>query len=151
MSDSNWPEPTPEPGEPPRVLTWLAYAAIAAGALFLISIGANWRLPQFDMPRIAMPDIDLRDNSGSISQQAPATNEAAEILADALLPDVDGDSVQTVPFEDCIQTMESGLPFGVPTTIEDTADRRVVRYKFLDGNLTVTCTRADSTLRIEQG
>lgn len=153
MTQSRWPEPSPDPAEPPRWPGWAIAGIIAAalGVYLANNGGGEVLLPQFDMPRIAMPDIDLRGRSESISQQAPETEEAAEILADALLPDVDGNSVQTVPFEDCIQTMESGLPFGVPAIIEDTADRRVVRYKFLDGNLTVTCTRADSTLRIEQG
>jgi hypothetical protein len=157
MTDSRWPEPSPDPAEPPRLPGW-AIAGIIAAALALFVSNSDWRarlpefaLPQFEMPRIAMPGVNTRERPDVISQQAPAEDYAAS-AAEALFPDGTRDSVQSVPFENCIEMMESSATaLGIPAVIEDNADRRVIRYKFLEGSLTVTCTRADNTLRIEQG
>lgn len=156
---SNWPEHTPEPDEPPPWRGWaIGIGAIVAIAL-LLPRDANWfgtwEAPNISMPQIDMPDIDLRGRSdntppeaqssapAAIAESIDALNEAAPADGNAL--------VRQVPYEACLGTIEqSTSAFGPPAMIEDSAERRVVRFKVSESALTITCTRADNTMIIAQ-
>lgn len=156
---TQWPEPAPEPGEAAR--RWRIGALAAVGALVLWAAlrsdglrHFSWRMPEINLPNAAMPDLRGRQNAPVNEPETPE-NEAVERITDPIAPLI-GDgarSVQSVPFETC-SVMLDDFPatLGQPALIvEDSADRRVRRYKFLDGNLTLTCARADNTLTIERG
>ena len=156
---SQWPEPTNDESEPPRWGKWGALVAIVAvlvvGANSNI-LGAAWRLPAFTMPELNMPEFSLPDMSDPASSNAPASVAIAESptfdpLAEPTTT-ADGAAVQAMPFDSCLRTLESMADsFGQETTfIEDTADRRVASFKFLDSRLTVTCSRSEGTMTVQR-
>lgn len=156
---SQWPEPTHDESEPPRWGKWGALVAIVA----VLVVGANgnmfgssWRLPAFTMPELSMPEFRLPEMSDPASSDAPASVAIAESptfnpLAEPTTT-ADGATVQTMPFDSCLRTLESMADtFGQQTAlIEDTADRRVASFKFLDSRLTVTCSRSEGTMTVQR-
>lgn len=161
---TNWPDHTPEPGEGPRWLDWAAPVAIVIGVALLLSGvgsgagGANtWRMPELSIPQIELPAITLPDLPRAEQPEPPVTvefDESAAAIAEALVPDFDSGNpvTQSVPFDDCMDTISRPESFfGPAIVVEDTADRRVARFKVQDGTITVTCSRTDGTMRIEQG
>jgi hypothetical protein len=160
---SNWPDHTPEPGESPRWWPW-GVAAVAIVAIVMLSpgddrsnaSGRGWQMPDFTMPQITLPEFDFSPPSDVISQQAPTPSAdvpaaVAAAMGDALAnPDVPI-SQQQVPFETCLSVLtDSANALGDPILIEDTNDRRVGVFKFLEGDLTVTCSRTDGTMTVQQ-
>ena len=58
---------------------------------------------------------------------------------------------QSMPFETCVQNMATRA--GVtqtPTTTIDTSDTKQVQYPVTNGQVTVTCSRANQQYTIEQ-
>ena len=108
---------------------------------------ADAALPEFTMPQITIPDFGERP-----SETPPLVSFATEGSS----PEqgaADGSIVQqAVSFEGCAQQID-GLTSPLsqrPTLVEDTADRRVAAFKFLDGDLTVICSRPDGTMTIQR-
>jgi len=155
---SQWPDPTPEPGEPPRWLGWGALGVVIAGILIWNpgGDGANgWRMPEFALPEISLPEFELPDFESRQSTETPASSSISVTEDGVLLPGAPNDAsgapvVQNVPFETCVQMIEDSPAFGEAIRVEDTAERRVVRFKTLHYNMTLTCSRADGTLSIER-
>jgi hypothetical protein len=158
MTESQWPDPTPEPGEQPRWLRWVAYAAIAVGIVFLVSASETWRgalrlpdfsMPQLEMPEIAVPEVDLRGRSEPAAESPSTIESITEGVA--TFPNAEGPIVRSLSFESCLALLaDTGARMGQePTLLENTADRRVARFKLLEGDVTVTCSRADGTMTIE--
>lgn len=158
--ESRWPEHTPEPDEPPPWRGWVMGAAAIAAVVFLLPRENNWfgswqapnfAMPEINIPEISMPEIDLRGLSGgdqpeTTSPITASVSEAVPGLADA--PHEDGQPiVQQMPLDSCVSTIEQlTTAMGAPGLIEDTPQRRVVRFKLLEGNLTVTCAAGAMTL-----
>lgn len=160
MSDSNWPEPTPEPGETPRWLRWGVIAAIvAAGAIWLDDLGGFEGVSQrFQLPEtfeIAMPEIDLRGREEAPVESAPVTAAISEAPPiDAFAASANDDSVlQDVPFDQCLEMSENmGANIGRQLVVaEDNDERRVLVIKFGEGDLRIICSRADDTMTIRHG
>ena len=155
---SNWPEHTPEPDEPPPWRGWaIGIGAIVAIAL-LLPRDANWfgawQTPSISMPEIEMPDINLRGRSEEIPAETPAPQsvDMSEGIAVGE-PSPDGAPVvQQVQYGTCLRIIENTASTlnAPPALLEDTADRRVARFKVLEGSLTLSCSRPDGTLTIEQ-
>jgi hypothetical protein len=156
---SQWPEPTHEADEPPR---WPGRAAliVIVAAVVVLTMGpnggalGNWRMPEFNLPEFSWPEMPAQAPQPS----SPSVSEASEFAATfpgdpAASADPNAPMVQAVPFESCLETIAStATSLGQPAAIiEDTAERRVARFKFLDSNLTVTCSRADGTMTIDSG
>jgi hypothetical protein len=149
---SEWPEPTPDPSEPPRWQGIAALAAAGAAIILLAANGSNWfaapRMPQIEMPKIELPDLDLRGRS---EEEAPVAPDAVQSAATAPVVDATGGQViQSIPFEACLSAIaenERGLS-QEPILLENTPDRRVAVFKFMQGDLTVVCSRADETMTI---
>jgi hypothetical protein len=159
---SEWPEPSPEPGEQPRWLGW-GVLAILVGALLWTTRDGDWtrsfadvRLPELSLPQIEMPEIDWPDfGSNDNSVQLPdgaITQESIEAIPGippVASSDFGAPIVQNVPFETCLETTEGAIEaIGSPIMLEDSPDRRVVRFKLLDGDITMTCARAEGTISI---
>lgn len=153
---SQWPEPTPEPGETPRWLGW-GVGACLIGALALLApgdddwmaeIGRSWRMPDISLPEMGMPDIDLRGRSEPTRDPGPIGELAAisEIAGEPGEPLVR----QNVGFEACAGTIAetAGVVGQEPSLIEDEGERRVAVFKFLSGDLTITC--ADGAMTVLQ-
>ncbi len=162
--ESRWPDHTPEEDEPPPWRGWaMAIGAVVALA-FLLPRDANWfgtwqapnfSMPEINLPEITVPDLDLRGRSENSrpEPQSPATAAIAEnIAAFDEAPSENGDPmVRQVPFEACIGTItQTASALGPAALIEDTPERRVVRFKMIEGALTITCSRADGTMTIAQ-
>ena len=59
---------------------------------------------------------------------------------------------QSMPFETCVQNLQvtrSGVT-QTPTTTIDTTDTKQVQYPVTNGQVTVTCTRANGQYTMEQ-
>ncbi len=159
---SEWPEPTPEPGEQPRWLGWGVLAIIVGALLWATRDGsgtpsfADWRMPQLSLPEISLPELEWPDfGSNETSVQLPdgaITQESIEAvpgIPPVASSDFGAPIVQSVPFETCLETTEGAIEtIGSPIMLEDGPDRRVVRFKLLDGDITMTCARADGTMSI---
>ncbi len=156
---SQWPEPTHDESEPPRWGKWGALVGIVA----VLVVGANsnmfgssWRLPAFAMPEFNMPEFSLPDMSDPSSSDAPASVAIAEsptfdpLAEPTTTPD--GATVQSMPFDSCVRTLESMADsFGQDIAlVEDTPDRRVANFKFIDSRLTVICSRAEGTMTVQR-
>jgi hypothetical protein len=153
---SNWPEYTPEPGESPRWPFGLIVIVAAAVLLFM----SRPNLPDFRIPDIdvaawfppAPPAVDQAE------QQPPATASISEIpgfsddygAVDPYAASADGSITRSVPFEACLETTAQLPMGGKPEVLEDNADRRVLRFHFGEGAMTITCSRRDQTMTIEQ-
>lgn len=161
---SNWPEHTPEPDEPPPWRGWAIGIAAIAAIAFLLPRDTSWfgtwespniSMPQISMPEINMPNLDLRGRSDNAppEAQSPTTaaiSESIDGLGEAAPAD-GGAMVREVPYETCLNTIEqSASAFGPPAIIDETPERRVVRFKVSEGALTITCSRADNTMTIAQ-
>lgn len=157
---SEWPEPVREPDEPPRWLGWGVWALLL-GALVWASSGENarWRMPDFALPEITLPQIrppafelpDFGANDNAQTRDAAAP-EAFESMPGAP-PGVDFNVplVEGVAFEDCVSAIEDAATvMGTPGVLEDSADRRVARFKTREGDMTFTCDRVDQTMRVER-
>lgn len=153
---SEWPEPTPEPGEPPRWIGWGVLAVVISAALWATSedrgapLFAGWRLPEISLPEIEWPDLGA-DEQGV--PQSASTQESIEAAIPGLsgANDFSAPLVQSASFDTCVETAANAAnTLGPPIMLEDTADRRVVRFKLLDGDVTITCAGADQTLIIER-
>jgi pimeloyl-ACP methyl ester carboxylesterase len=156
---SNWPDHTPEPGETPR---WWAYAVVGAviGAILFFAPGnGNWfssfRLPDMRMPEISLPEVsapDLRGRAESDPLPPPPTPSVIEgmMTGDPLPTDSLGPVVQPMAFDDCLaltRDMPNADQYAI--LLEDTADRRVTRFKSPASNLTITCSRSDGTMTMQ--
>lgn len=98
------------------------------------------------MPQINLPDWGS-DGAGDVSSQtAPITASVSE------LPSSLGQPMTEMPanLEMCQSTIAQAANAisQQPILIEDTSDRRVAVFKFIDGDLTVTC--ADGSMRMER-
>lgn len=156
---SQWPEPTPDENEPPRWGRWGVIGAVVA----LAAVAANsssFRLPDvtmpaFSLPEFTMPEFDLPEAGAPDSSDTPsvAISEAPSFspLQEPTIT-ADGATVRSMPFESCVQTLQSMADsFDQDVAlVEDTADRRVANFKFIDSRLTVTCSRADGTMTVER-
>jgi len=158
---SQWPEPEADPEERQRWWGRLALAGAAGAVLILLTNQGDqsdsWRLPELSLPHFSLPDFetpevsmpDLRGRSASDPASAP---DAQIDAISAMLgePPTDGSPfVRPASLQACMGAIDgSAQAFGPPALIEDTPDRRVARFKLLDGQLTVTC--ADGTMTIEQ-
>ena len=151
---SQWPEPTREPNEPPRwgglgaLVALIALVVVAANGSML---GSSWRLPEITMPEFSMPAFmppegPTPSESVAISE-APTFDPLSEPTTAA-----DGSTVQSMPFESCVRTLEGMADsFGQAAAfVEDTAERRVASFKFLDSRLTVTCSRSEGTMTVQR-
>jgi hypothetical protein len=155
---SQWPDPSPEPGEPPRWLGWGALVAIVAGIVIWNPGGesaGSWRLPEFRMPEITLPEFaspdasTSEDNASTLATSADIAEEASPLPP---APDFSGGApvVRNVPFETCVGMLDNSSALGPQIIVEDDADRRIVRFKLQNGNMTMTCSRADSTMTVER-
>jgi hypothetical protein len=156
---SQWPEPTPEADEPPRWPGRVALIMIVA-AIVVLTAGpnggglGNWRMPEFSLAEFSLPEMPAQAPQASSPSVSEASEYAATFPGDpAASADANAPMVQSVPFESCLETIATtATSLGQPAAIiEDTAERRVARFKFLDSNLTVTCSRADGTMTIDGG
>lgn len=133
----------------------MALAAAVGAALVLVNyendLFGSFSLPAFRLPEISMPELDLRGRAGDAPVNSPVA--AVEV---ALAPFESSGAadpiIQSVPFENCLDAIGDAVPgFGPPALLEDTSDRRVARFKLLEGAITVTCSRRDGTMTIERG
>jgi hypothetical protein len=156
---SQWPEPTPEADEPPRWPGRVALIMIVA-AIVVLTAGpnggglGNWRMPEFSLAEFSLPEMPAQAPQASSPSVSEASEYAATFPGDpAASADANAPMVQSAPFESCLETIATtATSLGQPAAIiEDTAERRVARFKFLDSNLTVTCSRADGTMTIDGG
>jgi hypothetical protein len=155
---SNWPEHTPEPDEPPSWRGWaIGIGAIVAIALLLprdANWFGDWQVPSITMPEIEMPNLNLRGRSNENPAQTPAPQSVKVSEGIAVgEPSPDGAPVvQQVSFDRCLRIIENTASTlnAAPALLEDTADRRVARFKVIEGNLTLSCSRPDGTLTVEQ-
>jgi hypothetical protein len=156
--ESNWPEHTPEPDEPPRWRGWAIGIGVIVAIALLLPRDANWldawQMPSISMPEMEMPDINLRGRSDETPAEAPAPQsvEVSEGIAVGE-PSPDGAPVvEQVSFERCLRIIENTASTlnAAPALLEDTSDRRAARFKVIEGSLTLTCSRPDGTLTIEQ-
>lgn len=163
---SEWPEPTPEPGEPPRILGWVV-AALVFGALLWAVRDENelsfdsWRMPEFAMPQLELPEIQWPDfaQNEAESQPPPEGMTEASTLPEAIavvrgpnMPEFSAPAVAGPTLGQCMAMLdEAANAVGPGIVIEDSDARRVVRFKTLQGDLTMTCSRVDGTMRVEQG
>ncbi|HVK81538.1 MAG TPA: hypothetical protein VM915_13105 [Verrucomicrobiae bacterium] len=160
---SEWPEPVREPGETPRWLGW-TIAALVFGALFWtvrddngLSFD-NWRMPELAMPQMDVPEIqwpDFAENEAAAPSQghpqpAPADMADGSAIAEAspVVPGVTFDFVASavpgMPFEACLEIANQAAGgLGALSVVESSDDRRVMRFKTLEGGLTIGCSRAD--------
>jgi len=158
---AEWPEPEADPEERQRWWGRVALVGAAGAALVLMTTQENqsgsWRLPEFSLPTLSLPDFDipevaLADLRGRTASDVANAPDAQTDPMSAMLgePPTDGSPlVRPASFQACIGTIDgSAQTFGPPALIEDTPDRRVARFKLLDGQLTVTC--ADGMMTIEQ-
>lgn len=158
---SEWPEPVREPGETPRWLGWTIAVALFGGLLWAVREDApaiEWRMPEFAMPEMELPEInwpDFASNEPDAASAQDGMSDASEISeASAVVPgralDIDMQVVDGVPFETCVGAItQTAAALGPATIIEDGANRRIVRFKTLQGDLTMSCV--DGTMRMEQG
>lgn len=169
---SEWPEPTREPGETPRWLGWTV-AALVFGALLWAVRDDNgvsfdgWRMPELAMPQIELPEIqwpDFAENESNAPSQgqpqpapegmadASAVPEAVAVVRGPNMPESSAPAFEGLPLEQCLAMLnEAANAVGPGMLIEDSDVQRVVRFKTLQGDLTMTCSRVDGTLRVEQG
>ncbi|UPT61120.1 MAG: hypothetical protein M0D54_11670 [Hyphomonadaceae bacterium JAD_PAG50586_4] len=88
---------------------------------------------------------------------APVTSagniaDAAPVVPGPTTPEFNMPAIEGVSFEACIGAIEQTAgALGPAMVVENTNDRRVVRFKTAQGDLTMTCSRADATMRMEQG
>ncbi|MDZ4693261.1 hypothetical protein [Terricaulis sp.] len=150
---SRWPEPDREPGEPPSWLGLAAFVGLAVALAVHVFGDRAWRLPTVSMPQIEMPQVAARAPEREAHPAAPPAEIPGEEFAarvDSAMSPEGGTSVRSVPFGDCLRLIDNmGSTFVEPIVIEDTSDRRMLRYKFEDGDLTLTCSRADNTMTIQ--
>lgn len=164
---SEWPEPTRELGETPRWLGWTVAALVFGALLWAVRDDNglsfdNWRMPELAMPEIEMPEVDWPD----FGESAPAAPSQAQPqppppdMADAgnvaearvVVPGVTFEMPATpgLPFEACLEIAnEAASGLAALSVVESSDDRRVMRFKTLEGGLTITCSRADG-LQIER-
>jgi hypothetical protein len=150
---SQWPEPTPDESEPPR---WRGIAGLVAAVSVIVAlaVGRNdwfgtFEFPEVRMPAVELPELDLRGRTESEPASAPPTpTNATAPIVDASL----GQVSQGVQFETCVEMIsESANGLGLqPIIVEDTSDRRVAVFKFVQGDLTMICSRSDSTMTIQR-
>lgn len=166
---SEWPEPVREPGETPRWLGWTIAAVLFGGLLWAVRDDAQpieWRMPEFAIPQIELPEINLPDFGESETsvqsptqaqpQAAPPDMADASRVAEAaaVVPgvsfDFDMPAVPGLPFEACLDIAnEAAGGLGALAIVESGDDRRVMRFKTLEGGLTITCSRTDG-MQIER-
>jgi hypothetical protein len=117
----------------------------------------SWRLLEFSLPTLSLPDFDMPEVSmpdlrGRAGPDEGVSDEAASEVVSAMLGELPTDGspfVRPATREACIGTIDgSAQAFGPPALIEDTPERRVSRFKLLDGQITITC--ADGAMTIEQ-
>jgi hypothetical protein len=158
MTESRWPDPTPEEDEQPRWLGRVIFIAAAAAAAFwvvsnreqLSTFTQSFRLPAFETAEIAAPD--LRGRSEPSANTPPATasisEEALSQAVGSMFPDGTSPTVREVDFGACVSMIAdmTELMHQEPTLVENTATRRVARFKLLEGDLTVTCADGQMTL-----
>jgi hypothetical protein len=113
----------------------------------------SWRMPDISLPEVVMPELDLRGRAPEAAQAPADPPDVTASVAEPIAPFGSGVGpiVQPVPFETCLAMVsEIGSSAGQePIVLEDSAARRVWRYKFQDGDIRMTCSRADNTLTIE--
>jgi hypothetical protein len=161
---SEWPEPVREPGETPRWLGWTVAALLFGALLWAVREDAparEWRLPEFAMPQIDLPEIQWPDFAASGQDAdapvAPVTSadhigDAAPVVPGPTTAEFNMPAIEGVSFEACVGAIEQAADaLGPAMVIESSNDRRVVRFKTAQGDLTMTCSRADGTMRMEQG
>lgn len=154
---SEWPEPVREPGETPRWLGWTVAALLFGALLWAVRDDNALRMPEFALPEIEMPEIQWPDfaENAPTNDVSVAPTTSADNLGDAS-PVVEGPSsdfempvVEGASFEMCVGAIDqAAATLGPATVIENSADRRVVRFKTLQGDLTMSCI--DGTMRMEQ-
>jgi hypothetical protein len=149
---TNWPDHTPEPGESPRWLGWGVAAGLIGAILLWAPEDNNWfgemqrswqlpqfTLPEFSMPELNLPDLDLRGRSETPAETSPEIAAISEALTNSDLPLVE----QQVPFEACRSMLaDTGNSFGQQPllSVESSDARQIAVFKFLEGDLTITCT-----------
>jgi hypothetical protein len=103
-------------------------------------------MPEFELPEIRLPNANLGERTET---SPPSSSEAPASLAQSL-SEAGGGTLQAASFEDCLATIEGAASNFAqrPILMEDAADRRVAVFKFLDGDLTVACSRPDSTMTL---
>ncbi len=163
---SEWPEPVREPGETPRWLGWTVAALLFGALLWAVREDApasEWRMPELAMPQIELPEIQWPDFAASEqdAESAPAPEgmadantiaEASPVVPGPTTPEFNMPAIEGVSFEACVGAIEqAATALGPAMVIENSNDRRVVRFKTAQGDLTMTCSRADGTMRMEQG
>jgi hypothetical protein len=134
---------------------WGVLAAFVA-LVVVAANGSSWRFPEFTMPEFSMPEFNLPEGAAP-SESPPASVAISESpMFDPLnepTTAADGSStVQAMPFESCVRAIESmSQSFGQEITlVENTADRQVARFKFIDSRLTVTCSRSEGTMPVQR-
>lgn len=160
---SEWPEPVREPGETPRWLGWTVAALLFGALLWAVRDDNALRMPELALPDIEMPEIqwpDFAENEQDV-QSPPAPGgmadastvaEASPVVPGPITPEFNMPAIEGVSFEACVGAIEQAADaLGPAMVVESSNDRRVVRFKTVQGDLTMTCSRADGTMRMEQG
>lgn len=100
------------------------------------------------MPELSLPE--LGDDEGAESAPVQSANADARMRPTFELEVEDPSTVvQEATFEACLQTIENATAsMGAPILLDNTDDRRIAVFKFADGDLTVTCSRPDGTMRV---
>jgi len=155
MRDSRWPDPVQESGQLPPWLGLATFVALAGALVGLVFTGGapTLRLPEISMPRFELPQMAVREPDDRSRAEAPRAEipgqEFAARADSETFPEA-GTTVRSVAFADCVGMMDSmASGFITPVIVEDTPGRRVLRYKFEDGDVTLTCSGADNTMTIE--
>jgi hypothetical protein len=160
---SEWPEPVREPGETPRWLGWTVAALLFSALLWAVRDDNALRLPEFALPEIELPEIQWPDFAASEQDaqsppvpdgmsDASAIAEASPVVPGPTTPAFSMPATEGVSFEACVGAIEQAADaLGPAMLVESSNDRRVVRFKTAQGDLTMTCSRADGTMRMGQG
>jgi hypothetical protein len=110
-------------------------------------------MPQIEMPEFSWPDFaETPENDMPVAPTTSADNinDSNPVVPARAMPDIEMPVMEGVDFETCVETINSAASaLGPAIVIEDDANRRVVRFKTVQGDLTMSCV--DGTMRMEQG
>jgi hypothetical protein len=158
---SDWPEPTRDETEPPRWGWAVAFAAVAALAVWMLLradrmdfLEQSWPPPEVTLRGRSEPSATatVRGRSEPSATATPEVSEAVPALSPNLFTtDVDGVITRPAAFKDCLALIfDTGNAVGVqPVLVEESANRTVARLPLQEGGVTITCS--DGTMTIDSG
>lgn len=100
-------------------------------------------MPEFSLPEFRLPDFTRNQ---SLASESAAVSEMLSAAGGPI-------AQQQVPFDTCVSMRdEAANAFGQQAlfSVESTDDRQIAVLKFPEGDLTITCSRADETMIVER-